>query len=246
MDCWACLWIIIDFVFEQQQPKPGSVSFCTDRPYNAAKQSVFGACTTEFCWSDRNKKRFVECIHVAVFAIFFRTGAPLASLLLFTLADSILAYKKPYNITRFRFVSWHIQAVCLKLDTAKKVYSMNKGLFLGVFSSPWFAMRGQAPRCDLSCFDKLCLRRLRYSRILGISWLLRLTTVHSYYHSLLPWALLVLYLMKCCGFKLIVPGSRMSARLHCQLAVVTKAIINILLVSRPQVQHKLMRAEGDY
>jgi len=31
----------------------------------------------------------------------------------------------------------------LKLDTAQKVYSVNKGLFLGVFSSPWFAYMGR-------------------------------------------------------------------------------------------------------
>ena len=35
-----------------------------------------------------------------------------------------------------------IKSNVLKLDTAQKVYSVNKGLFLGVFSSPWFAYMG--------------------------------------------------------------------------------------------------------
>ena len=30
MDKWSCLRVIIDFVFDLQQPKPGLVSFCTD------------------------------------------------------------------------------------------------------------------------------------------------------------------------------------------------------------------------
>ena len=31
----------------------------------------------------------------------------------------------------------------IKLDTAQKVYCVNKGLFLGVFSLPWFAYMGR-------------------------------------------------------------------------------------------------------
>ena len=30
VDKWSCLRVIFDFVFEQQQLKPGRVSFCTD------------------------------------------------------------------------------------------------------------------------------------------------------------------------------------------------------------------------
>ena len=30
MDKWSCLLVINDFVFDQQKPKPGRVSFCTD------------------------------------------------------------------------------------------------------------------------------------------------------------------------------------------------------------------------
>jgi len=53
------------------------------------------------------------------------------------LADGIL-YEKPYNIMfQIYFLAYSslfsINFVVLKLDTAKKVYSANKGLFLGVF-----------------------------------------------------------------------------------------------------------------
>ena len=47
-----------------------------------------------------------------------------------------------------------IKCNVLKLDTAQKVYSVNKGLFL-VFLS-MVRIHGQVPRCDLSCFNKLC------------------------------------------------------------------------------------------
>ena len=40
-----------------------------------------------------------------------------------------------------KFVS--IKSNVLKLDAAQKVYSVNKGLFLGVLSSPWFAYMGK-------------------------------------------------------------------------------------------------------
>jgi len=35
-----------------------------------------------------------------------------------------------------------IKSNVLKLDIQPKVYSVNKGLFLGVLSSPWFAYMG--------------------------------------------------------------------------------------------------------
>ena len=49
MDKWSCLWAIIDFVFELQQPKLGCASF-VQTPLDAAKQSVLRACTTRVCW----------------------------------------------------------------------------------------------------------------------------------------------------------------------------------------------------
>ena len=71
----------------------------------------------------------------------------MASLLLLALADAI-PHEKPYNIARFRlFPGIHkflsIMSDVNKLDTAQKVYSVNKGLFLGVLSSPWFVYMGR-------------------------------------------------------------------------------------------------------
>ena len=66
----------------------------------------------------------------------FLTGTALASLLLLTLVDAI-PYEKPYHIVRFRFCFLayisllSIKSNVLKLDTAQKVYYVNKGLFLG-------------------------------------------------------------------------------------------------------------------
>ena len=78
---------------------------------------------------------------------YFRTGTTIAGVLLLTLADAI-PYEKPYNIARFRlFPGIHkflsIKSGVNKLDTAQKVYSVNKGLFLGMLSLPWFPYMGR-------------------------------------------------------------------------------------------------------
>jgi len=61
----------------------------------------------------------------------------LSRLLLLALADAV-PYKKPCNITfQIYFLAYtslfSVKSNVLKLGTAKKVYSVNKGLFLGVF-----------------------------------------------------------------------------------------------------------------
>jgi len=67
-------------------------------------------------------------------------------MLLLALANAI-QYEKPYDIVlQIHFPAYtslvSIKYNVLKFDTAKKVYSVNKGLFLGVFSLPWFAYMG--------------------------------------------------------------------------------------------------------
>ena len=57
--------VIIDFVFEQRQPKLGRVSFCTEACSDAAKQSVFGRVLLSFAEVGKKQTRFVECIHLA-------------------------------------------------------------------------------------------------------------------------------------------------------------------------------------
>ena len=47
MDKWSCLRVIFDFVFEQQQLKPGHVSFL-QMLFNAAKQLVIGRVLLSF------------------------------------------------------------------------------------------------------------------------------------------------------------------------------------------------------
>jgi len=71
--------------------------------------------------------------------------------------------------TRHKQVRAQVYSNVLKLHTAQKVYSVNKGLFLGVLSSPWFVV-------------------------------LQLLT----WHAPLVIDFLHIYLMECCGCKLIV------------------------------------------
>ena len=54
-----------------------------------------------------------------------------------------------------------IKSNVLKLDTAQKVYSVNKGLFLGVFSLPCFTYMS---RCRDAMYHAL-INYLRYSMI---------------------------------------------------------------------------------
>jgi len=74
-----------------------------------------------------------------------------------------------------------IKSNVLKLGTAQKVYSVNKGLFLDVFSSPWFTcIHGQVPR------DVIYRALVNYAEIFyDLYWLAAKTdaTVHSYYYS---------------------------------------------------------------
>ena len=93
--------------------------------------------------------RFVKCVHVTVLAIFltlFSNTTTLARLLLLALAD-VIPYEKPCNTAlQIYFLAYtslfSIKSNVLKLDTAQKVYSVNKGLFLGVLSLPWFVFVG--------------------------------------------------------------------------------------------------------
>jgi len=105
------------------------------------------------------------------------------------------------GINKFISIKFNV----LKLDTAQKVYSVNKGLFLGVLFSPWFAYLG---RYRLAIYRAL----VNHAEIFfDLRYLLATktdATVHSYYYSFNTWhAPLVidfLYLMECCGCTLIV------------------------------------------
>jgi len=46
---WSGLWVIIDFIFEQQQPK--------QMPFDAAKQSVLRVCAARVSWSGIESKK---------------------------------------------------------------------------------------------------------------------------------------------------------------------------------------------
>ena len=92
-------------------------------PFDAAKQSVLGVRYQVFAGVRKKRTKFVEWIHVAVFAIFSNLfsnkSSRSQSVSSYTLADAI-PYEKPYNIARFRlfpeFLS--IESDVIKLDTA--------------------------------------------------------------------------------------------------------------------------------
>jgi len=76
--------------------------------------------------------------------ILFSNATALVRLLLFVLAGAIL-YEKPYYILLQIYFLAYTSLFSIKsnvLNQAKKVYSVNKGLFLGVFSLSWFAYMG--------------------------------------------------------------------------------------------------------
>jgi len=79
MDKWSCLWVIIDFVFDQQQPKLGHVFFLYWRHSMRLNNQYLGACADG-----------VECLltDVAVFVIISTSFLILASLFLPALADA--------------------------------------------------------------------------------------------------------------------------------------------------------------
>ena len=61
--------------------------------------------------------------------------------------EGAIPYGKPYHIAlQIYFLAYtslfSIKCNVLKLGTTKKVYSVSKGLFLGVFSLPWFVYVG--------------------------------------------------------------------------------------------------------
>ena len=115
-------------------------------PFDAAIQSVVRACAARVCWGESTREQGLlnafMWLSLQHFQLHFWTAA-LASLPLFALAVAI-SYKKPYNITiQFTFLAYtslfSIKSNVLKLNTVQKVYSVNKILFLGMVSSPWFA-----------------------------------------------------------------------------------------------------------
>ena len=57
-----------------------------------------------------------------------------------------------------------INSNVLMFDKSQKVYSVNKGLFLGVFLTMVY-IHGQVPRCDLSCF--ILVNYLRFNVLVG-------------------------------------------------------------------------------
>ena len=155
MDKWLCLRVIIDFVFEQHQ----AVFHFVQMPFDVAKPSVLGCALPSFahrllywCRIETN-----ECIHVAVFVIYIyiyiyfqRTGGALPCPVCFFLHWQMLYSIKEaiqhctLQICFLAYTSlFSIKSNVLKLDTVQKVYSVNKGLFLGVFSSLWFVYMGR-------------------------------------------------------------------------------------------------------
>ena len=72
-----------------------------------------------------------------------------------------------------------IKSNLFKLDTALKVYSVNKGLFIGVLSSPWFAYVGRS-RNWLAIYREI-FYDLRYPLAIKTD-----AIVHLYYYSFLP------------------------------------------------------------
>ena len=146
MDKCACPWVIIDFIFKQQQPKLGY----TDVIRCSLTSSIEGVCY-QVCWhgTETNKVCWIHsCSCPWYFQLRFLTGTALyiASLLL-TLADAI-PYENPYStVLQFYFLAYtslfSIKSNVLKLDTVQKVYSVNKGSLLGVVSSPWFVYMGR-------------------------------------------------------------------------------------------------------
>jgi len=98
VDKWSCLKVIIDFVFERQQP-----CFFLYRRYSMRLNNQYSGVRYQVLlvvWWDRNEQGLLnEFLQLSLryFQLYFRTGTALASLLLLALADAI-SYKKPYNI----------------------------------------------------------------------------------------------------------------------------------------------------
>ena len=87
MDKWSRLPVIIDFVFNQQQPKPGCVYF-VQTPFDVAKQSVLGHVLPSLLAWDENERALLNafmCLSLRYFKLYFQTGTVSASLLLLAL-----------------------------------------------------------------------------------------------------------------------------------------------------------------
>ena len=141
-----------------KQSRIGFPSFCMEWSINIHR---WKRCRTAF-----NRLIFIKCstLHNSKYPLF---------------------HMRSLTTSCFIFISWHrkslfsIKSNVLKLDTAQKVYSVNKGLFLGVFSSPWFACVGEY--CN-AIYHPLCQDILLF-KVLATK---TDTTVHLWYCSLLP------------------------------------------------------------
>ena len=135
-------------------------------PFDAVKQSHWGVCYEALLVQDRNEQGLLNAfmqLSLRYFRLYFQTGTALASLLLPIYPGRCHSIRETIQhcVLQICFLActslFSIKSNVLKLDTAQKVYSVNKGLFLGVFSLPWFAcIHGQVPRCNPLCFGKLC------------------------------------------------------------------------------------------
>ena len=114
------------------------------------------------------------------------------------------------GINKFIFIKSNV----LKLDIAQKVYSVNKGLFLGMLFSPWFAYMG---RYRLAIYRAL----VNYAEIF-ICWLLILMQQSTR-------TITAAYLACTIGKRFLMPNGMLwycvmapecLARLHYKLAVV--------------------------
>ena len=109
---WSCLRVTVILTsFSNSNSSNGAVLLFVQTPFDAAKQSVLRLALTSFVGVGQ---RFVEYIHVAVFAIFptsFSNRNCLSQSASSYPGRCHSIYKKPYNIAHLGFVYWHTQ-VC--------------------------------------------------------------------------------------------------------------------------------------
>ena len=95
-----------------------------------------GACATKFCWCGIEMNKVCWMHSCSSLCDIFRTGTALASLLLLT-------QTMPFH--RRSHITLHTSDLFSGIHkfVFHQVYYANKGLFLGLFSSPWFAYMGR-------------------------------------------------------------------------------------------------------
>jgi len=134
--------------FRTATAQTGLCFFCTDA-IRCGQIISIGACATEFCWCgiETNKDCWMHSC---------RCLGDISSLNRNSLSQSASSCTGRCHSIQEAIQHWTLQ-ICflvytslfsiksyvLELDTAQKVYFVNKGLFLGVFSASWFAYMGR-------------------------------------------------------------------------------------------------------